>query len=253
MEGKMKKTLVLVLLLLLVFSVVTFVNAAEITGSAKANILGKYLWRGSVLYDGLTIQPELKIVLNKFEITYWASYDGSVEDDYKLEESDLWVSFEDGLPFAEIVMLNAGFVSYMYHYEEPGQRFSVEVFAGLSLDTLLEPYFTFYYDAMLGNGGYLELGVSHSMEIGPVEANGSLSTGYNFSQYKEDFDSFSPSFTAILFNLGFTYDIAAFGVEITPSFIGQLAMTDQYENAATWSVAINYDFTLGGGKEKKEE
>jgi hypothetical protein len=250
----MKKVTGMIFIVLLVLS--PFVYAAEITGSANITTVGKYLWRGSVLYDGLAVQPQLTVGLNKFEITYWASYDGSVmlEQDiteYRLVESDIWVSFEDSLPFAEMVLLKAGFISYLYHYAEPGLKYSVELFAGLSLDTLLEPYFTFYYDTILGNGGYVELGIAHSMEIGPLEANGSISTGYNFSQYMGDFVNFSPSFTAILVNIGATYDIAGSGIKITPSFIGQLALSDQYQNAATWSVVVNYDFTISG-EEKKE-
>jgi hypothetical protein len=251
----MKRRIVLAILAVFVF--IPFVFSAGITGSANVTAVGQYLWRGLVLYDGLAIQPQLTMALNKFEITYWGSYDGMVMlepgvTQYLFEESDLTLKFEDALPFAEMVSLNAGFISYMYHYGQPGLKYSVELFTGISVDTLLSPYLTFYYDTMLGNGGYAELGISHEMEIGPVTANASLSAGYNFSQYQGDFISFSPSFTAALLNISVTYDIAGSGVKITPAFIGQLAMSDQYENAATWSVALNYDFTIGSKEEKKE-
>jgi hypothetical protein len=255
----MKKHFLLLILAVLV--IVPLGYAAEISGSANVTTVGQYLWRGLVLYDGLAVQPSLTVGLNKFEITYWSSYDGSIMLDgnttqYLLVESDLTVKFEDSLPFAEMVSLNAGFTSYMYHYGQPGSKYSIEIFTGISVDTLLSPYLTFYYDTMLGNGGYTELGISHSMEVGPVEANGCLCAGYNFSQYEGDFTNFSPSLTAVLLNISVTYDIAGSGVKITPAFIGQLALNDQYQNAATWSVALNYDFKIGGGdskEEKKEE
>lgn len=239
----------LILTVLAVLVLVPFIFAAEITGSATVTTVGQYLWRGMLLYDGVSMQPALTVGLNKFEISYWGSFDGMVEGEYKMEESDLTVSFEDSLPFAEMVLLNAGFITYIYHYPDPGQGTSVEVFAGLSLDTLLEPYLTFYYDTMLGDGGYLELGISHSMELGPLEAGGSLTAGYNFGQYGYD-----PCFSAVTLNISATYDIAGSGIKITPAFIGQLALNDQleYESTATWSVAVNYDFTIGGGEEKKE-
>lgn len=93
---------------------------------------------GMLLYDGVSVQPGITVGLNKFELSYWGSFDGMAGDEYKMEESDLTVSFEDSLPFAEMVLLNAGVITYIYHYPAPGQGTSVEVFAGLSLDTLLD-------------------------------------------------------------------------------------------------------------------
>lgn len=115
---------VVVLLLLAQFS-----YAAEITGSVTVNSAGKHLWRGMNLYDGVVVQPEVSEALNKFELTYWASYDGMIADEYKLVESYLTLSFEDSLPFAEMELLNAGFISYMRHYEGPELKYTVELFA----------------------------------------------------------------------------------------------------------------------------
>lgn len=92
--------------------------------------------------------------------------------------------------------------------------------------------------------------ISHSVELGPVEAIACLSGGYNFSQYAEQY---SPSLTAVLVDIGAAYDIAGTGIKITAVFSGQIAMDRQYTHEATWSVAVNYDFAIGGAEANKEE
>ena len=234
-----RKALFVFLAVIVFFTAVAY--AEEISGSANVTAVGRYLWRGQILNDEPAVQPQLVVDLNKFEVTYW----GSIPD-----ETDLTIKFGDSLPFAEIVSLNGGFTSYMYHFAPPGSKYSVEIFTGVSVDTFLSPYLTFYYDTMQGNGGYAEIGVSQSHEVGPIEVNGSVSAGYNFGQYRE---TYSPSFTAVLVNLGATYDIAGSGVKITPALIGQIALSGQYKNILTWSVGMNYEFKIGGGDKKEDK
>jgi hypothetical protein len=245
----MKKGLRPVLAVLFLFCFAAAASA-ELSISAGAGFTGKYLWRGEVLYDGFALQPAVSLGLNKINFNWWASAstvelnsDGSKQ--FNVSETDYTLSFQDAMPFISLLLVDAGYTIYTFPFSGPKANHSMEAYAGMTVDTLLSPYVRFYYDATLGNGGYVEAGASQSIPLGPAELAVSVNAGYN-SEYKE---LYAPSLTAITANISLNYSLPGF--KITPSLIAQYALDPQYKNLATGSITVNYEFSLGG-EEKKE-
>lgn len=209
--------------------------AAGISGSLYSAGVTKYLWRGQVLSDGYAIQPGLTINSGKFSYGYWGSFH-AYGSDAMYNESDYTISFADTAPYIDVLGLKAGFTVYTFPYSGNGLRSSVEVFAGITSSVVSSPYLTFYYDTMLGNGGYLEAGLSHSIPLGDFKVSGSATCGYNFGQWVD------PSFSVLGLTLSGGYAIAGF--TITPSVFYQVALDLTYSSLFSASLGLNYDFTL---------
>ncbi len=205
------------------------------SGSVYTAGVTKYLWRGQVLSDGFAVQPGITLNAGKVSFVYWASVH-EYSSDMQLNESDYTISFSDAVPYADFLSITAGFTAYNFPYGAVGQRTSVEVFAGISSSVPSAPYLKYFYDTMLGNGGYLEGGISHSVPVGDFKLTGSAVCGYNFGQWMD------PSLTVAGFTLSAAYSIAGF--TFTPSAFYQIALDAQYENLFFASLAVNYDFSF---------
>ena len=230
----MKKLLVLALLTAAIFMSAFSSVSAGLSGSIYTAGVGRYIWRGQLLSDGIAIQPGFTLNLNKFSFGYWGSYHGFA-DTANLNESDYTFSFTDTVPYVDILSLKSGFTVYTFPYSPPSANNSTEVFGGLSLATLLSPTVTFYYDPTLGKGGYVEAGISQSQVFGDFGISGGLTAGYNFGQW-----GYTPSFTALAATIGASYSLAGF--VLTPSVVFQLSLNEQYKSLTVGSLSLAYNF-----------
>ncbi len=193
----------------------------------------KYLWRGQKLYDKYCIQPSMNINLKNFTFNYWASLPFEKKD---YMESDFTFTAFDTMPYIEIIHLSGGSIIYTFPNNSAGTKNSLEIFAGLSIDTFLAPYMKLYYDAVLGNGYFLEGGISYNIiKLNSLASNLYVSTGYNFNQY-----GYSPSFTTLLLTPEFIYSFPFFDVSISSNI--QLSLDDQYNNDYTINLGIKYTY-----------
>ncbi len=226
----MKKSLVLAVALLF-FCFLSF--AGDLSFDFTVAGATKYLWRGQKLYDKFCIQPNLNIYLKNFTINYWASYP---LDKGEYIESDWTFNATESMPYIDIVKLNAGFIIYTFPNNFEEFKNSLEIYGAISVETLLSPYLKLYYDPKLGNGYYLETGISHSFEFTPVSLNFYAITGYNFNQW-----GYSPSFSVLLFTPEIAMSLAdSFSASVSTPL--QIALNDQYENNYIINFSVKYVF-----------
>lgn len=230
----MKKKLVLAALIAVAVVLPVTASASEFTADVYAAGVTKYLWRGQLLNDGFAIQPGFNIGLGGITLGFWGSYHlGSSE----FAEADLTVSYSDTVPGLDMVKLSTGFIVYTFPYVTPSLgNNSTEIFAGISADVISAPYVKFFYDTVAGAGGYLEAGLSHSMDFSPVTAGASVTCGYNFGQWGYD-----KSLTVIAGTLSISYPILE-KLTVAASLTGQLALDAHYLNDGFGTISAAYGF-----------
>lgn len=143
----------------------------EVEVSGSVDYYNKYIWRGFTLDKDSVIQPSVTISANGFEVGYWGSFDLQNDDALTSDESDGWIGYSFDLGFIdeslEIVGISVGHTWYAF---PAADLYSKETYLGISVDTFLSPYFTWYHDyedeAQGGaDGDYFMFGVGHSFTL----------------------------------------------------------------------------------------
>jgi len=144
-------------------------------GSASVDFLTNYLWRGQKLSDDNgVIQPSLDISHRGLAANYWANFD---LDNGENTETDLTLSYTTEIEGIEGLEVGFGYI----HYGLDGAADTQEFFVSVAYGVILNPSATFYYDSDEGNGGFLSLGLSHSVELGgDMTLNLGATAGVNF-------------------------------------------------------------------------
>ena len=153
-------------------------SAAETSGSASADIMSHYVWRGQRLSDDFVIQPSVAITYGGFGANIWANWDDTASSatDRGITESDYTLNYTFSTD-------KFGFdVGYIYYaFPSPGVD-TQEIYLGVSYDTMLSPSATLYYDFDEGEGAFLVLAIGHSLDLTEkIALNLGASASYNFS------------------------------------------------------------------------
>lgn len=216
--------------------------------TAEVAFLSQYIWRGQTITDAAVFEPGVSISLKGFTASIWANqnlggneqlseldyifdYTNSVSDLLKNlpQFSDLDESYLDALS------LSVGYTLYTFPNLDGDDFDSHEFYVGLSLDKILNPFITFYYDIDNGDGGYMEFGISQSVtakdlnfDIGEylndISLDLGLTTGVNFGQWGYD-----ESFSHMLFSWGLTIPVFKY-FSVAPTFNYSFALDNQYES-----------------------
>ncbi|MBN2753945.1 MAG: hypothetical protein JXR81_03650 [Candidatus Goldbacteria bacterium] len=226
----MKKILAVMVLVLSLFSFSAV--AADLSGNIYTAGVSKYLWRGQQLSEGFAVQPGFNLNLGNLSFGYWGSYDIEAG---QYSESDYTFSFSESLPGLDIISLGAGFTVYTFPYADPAANNDTEVFGTVSADVVTSPYVKFFYDPTFGAGGYLEAGISYSVELEAFEPYASVTGGYNFGQW-----GYEASASVVLGTIGVTYTLDKFSATLSGSY--QLALDAQYENDGFGTLSVDYGF-----------
>ncbi|MCA9406767.1 MAG: hypothetical protein KC684_09525, partial [Candidatus Omnitrophica bacterium] len=145
----------------------------EVEVSAAVDFYNQYIWRGFKLDSDPVIQPSVTISAAGFEGGFWGSFDVDQDDGEGVnsDEVDGWIGYGFDLGFIdealEIVSLSVGNTWYSF----PGtDLYTKELYVGLSVDTLLSPYFTWYHDygdedQGGADGNYYMFGIGHSLTL----------------------------------------------------------------------------------------
>lgn len=198
---------------------------AKVEGSLGAVFNSKYVWRGQNLVDGPVLQPEGSLAYQGWTGTVWANYDADegsewTELDYTL---DYTTSLEILASSLEILSVSVGYTYYTFPNLDADDD-SHEVYAGLSLDTLLSPSLIVYYDFEQGDGMYYEAAVAHGFSLGGAELSLGGSVGYNDGQWGYD-----SSFSAALLSVGLDVPVTKALTWNTTAAVS-LALDSQYED-----------------------
>ena len=220
---------IFIIVVLLLFMLCSSAFSAEVSGDVYVAGVSKYLWRGWNCFDKFALQPGADLSYGSFSLGFWGSYHVDPGD---FAEADFTLSYETSI--SKIVGLSAGYT--FYAFPQPEYCDTHEFFAGVSLDVILSPGLTLYYDVDDYEGLYAELAASYPIMILSLDA----SLGFNAP--KEGDSSLS------VLGLGLSAAIPAGPVEITPLVFVQAALDDMYKTSDGDSVdgfvslGVTYNF-----------
>ena len=197
--------------------------------SVSTEYVSEYVFRGTTL-AGEAIQPNIEASVGNFTAGVWGSAAVGEESNSFADEVDIYANYSHSIN--EKVGLDVG--ATLYHYPQDGGLFdigandagTVEVYGGLSFDTVLAPSVTAYYDTNL-EAATLEGGVSHALPInektsfevsaqaGLVEVN-SASTDYQYGSLRGQF-SYNVTENASLFTSA-NYGVSSENTFVDTSF-----------------------------------
>lgn len=186
--------------------VVAGVSSAQedITVDASIDYFGKYLWRGQLWTDDPVLQPAVNVGYDKFTMSVWGNYElTSVNaETQEFTEIDYTLDYTDTIPDHDGMTYSLGVVHYQYPRATngvlsapKGAKTTTEIYAGVGMDTFLNPTATLYYDIDEVGGLYASLGASHSIDISEYglmddmvnSVDLAASLGYGDGSYNEDY------------------------------------------------------------------
>ena len=194
------------------------------TGDFTVTALNQYIWRGYELSrNSVVIQPSMTVGYKGFAVNLWGNLDtnpyfsgtGGTKYSNTWNETDLTLSYTKTLGLFNV---GGGYIYYALgalNKDAVKRADAQELFATVSLNTLLSPTLTVYKEVSSYRQWYFLLGVSHTFELNPVV---SLKLGASASYLQSTYAD------ATLFNAG-----AGYGGY--PKFDGNaLATNDKYSN-----------------------
>lgn len=155
--------------------------AVEASGDAYAGVYSDYLWRGdnlgSELFDdNFVIQSGADISISNFTIGWWGNYSENRGD---LTETDIVLDYT----FSPVDKLSVSAGNILYAVDGAS---TYELYLGASLDTLLAPSATVYFDYDDYKTIYATVGISHGID---VKDGLSVSLGATMGAFLDDGDS----------------------------------------------------------------
>ncbi len=175
------------------------------TGDFTVAALNQYIWRGYELSrDSIVLQPSATIAYKGFSANIWGNLDtkpyfaGTGDTNYPSawNETDLTLAYTKTLG---LFNLGAGYIYYALgplNKDAPDRADAQEVFATVSLNTILSPTLTAYKEISSYRNWYFLLGISHVFEFNKaVSLKLAASASYLLSTYAD----------AALFNAGAGY------------------------------------------------
>jgi uncharacterized protein (TIGR02001 family) len=167
----MKKWSVLLVALMMigVGLVATSEAAIEVEGDVYAGVFDKYLWRGFDLSGGSPVaQAGADLSSGGFTLSYWSNWQlkddvvlGSEVDSGEITETDIILDYSTDI--GEMLSISVGDIWYQLE----GIADTNELYVGATVNTLLSPTLTLYWDwdECKEEGLYFTFDVSHSMDL----------------------------------------------------------------------------------------
>ncbi len=239
----MKKMVsVAIVLILAALTVSTPVMAFEASADAYVGVYSTYLWRGFDLNeddDDYVIQPGADVSVGNFTFSWWGNVS---ESSGNMNEVDLVIDYSTDL--GELVSVSVGNILY----NVDGFDDTNELYLGMTLNTILEPTLTVYYDYDEFEAVYTTLGVSHGFDIADKT---SLGLGVTASYVSNDDGDVFDDDTSWLHNLevsaGVDYALTD-SITLSGSVLYSEPLSDDAEDIAliddeyTAGVSVSYAF-----------
>ena len=174
MKTKFKTLWSGMIVLVLLLGAVPSVRAEEdkVSGEAAVSVLSAYIWRGQELSrDSAVIQPSATVSYKGFSMNLWGNLDtrpysaGTDKYSSNYTETDVTLSYSRKFGMFQV---GAGYIYYALAAGTPGGADlldSQEVFATVSVDTLLTPTLTIYKEIDHYHQWYALLGISHTFAL----------------------------------------------------------------------------------------
>ncbi|HOG18526.1 MAG TPA: hypothetical protein PLB96_14410 [Syntrophales bacterium] len=142
------------------------------TGDVTAAVLSQYFWRGYELSrNSVVVQPSITVGYKGFSANLWGNLDTKPYSAANVSYPGTWNETDLTLSYSKTMgLFNVG-GGYIYYSLAPLNRDaadrndSQEIFATVSLNTLLSPTLTVYKEIDHYRNWYFLLGVSHVFEL----------------------------------------------------------------------------------------
>ena len=201
--------------LLVMVAVSASVMAVELDVDLSTDFLSRYVWRGQDSGQTAVVQPSTTISKDGYSFNVWGNMPLSDIDSsdasaagrsFTFTEVDYTLDYTGDVPGSDILDFSAGYIMYYFPSTTAMTAGAAtggnpatfqELYAGLAVDTLLNPSVTIYRGitfnnevGLLGgnNGWYINAGVDHSVAL-PEELalDLSASIGWGDSNYNNSF------------------------------------------------------------------
>ena len=159
---KRKASLVLILMFVMVSVFALTVNAETAkSGSASADFMSNYVWRGIKLSNSGVIQPSVGITSGGYGANLWANFDTHTNEH---NETDLTVNYANSV---EKFSYDAGYIYYALDGsgDDGAGNDTQEIYLSLGADVILAPSLTVYYDFDEGEGAFIVAAIGHSFAL----------------------------------------------------------------------------------------
>lgn len=154
-----------------------------------ADYASRYLFRGvALLGENEVVTPHAYFTFGNFGI-YYDGYIGKIPDfDTDYREDDVAIDYT--FPVTDSFGFTVGAVKYLYNTDaerDLGFYDTYELYAIAAWDNALSPTISYYRDMDAVKGGYLQVGISHSMPIGrKASLDWSAAVGLDFGYNLND-------------------------------------------------------------------
>lgn len=236
----MKKMVSAAIVLILATLVVSSpAMAFEASADAYVGVYSKYLWRGFDLSDendNFVVQPGADVSVGNFTVSFWGNIS---ENTGEMNEVDLTLDYSTDL--SELVSISVGNILYNVDTNDESPNTTNEVYLGLTLNTILEPTLTVYYDYDEFESLYTTLGISHGLDINDAL---SLSLGATASYLSVDDVDNEFSDDSWLHNLELSAGLD-YAVNENISISGAVLYSTPLSNDAEDNAGIDDESTVG--------
>ena len=133
------------------------------TVAVSLDYASQYIWRGQVPTDDPVFQPGVSIAVGDFTASLWGNMDLTSVNNEKGQLTEVDYSLDYAGEVSDILGYSVGII----YYDFPAltnDAGTTEVYAGVSLNTILNPSVTVYRDIDDIKGLYIALGVSYSVD-----------------------------------------------------------------------------------------
>lgn len=243
---------VVILVFLIMFFIPTLCRAGEIIKDvdigATWDFNSAYMWRAQTLVDSPVFQPGAYISYKGFSFNFWGNWDFTDADEFT-ELDFIWdYSTNLGLltpgegDIFDKINVGGGYTFYVFP-NLSGDDTTHEFFTSVSLDTILSPSYTTYWDIDEGDGWYHEWGIGHTFALDPVEVETGLTMGLNVSQWGYDTSLTALDYsTAVSIPLNALINVEPFKYfTVRPHINYSMPLDSQYDHEVYGGISISID------------
>lgn len=217
----------------------------EWNASFTQGVYSDYMFRGSNLYDGVSLQPSLEIGYNiasdwSVFSSVWSHLSG--EGAQGASDKFTEVDYTAGVSYdLDPATLSAGAIWYTFPDDDSGLEATGEFFGTVAFDFTLNPTVEFYHDYDEFECQYYALGFSEELTSSAM-GNGFNITPYVVAGFASNAERVYADDGLVHVTFGLSSALALGKIDVTPSFQYTAESDDNTENEFWFGVDLGYSF-----------